>query len=105
MPVVILLLGGVLAIVVHGKRVCGKKRRCASKWLLVRSESHLCELPIFRPGGVSSLSKGIGDSASAEEIQRENPPHRKTNLVGLHRSITTSHVGCEQQMRRLPSAG
>lgn len=27
------------------------------------------------------------------------------NLVRLHKSMTTSPMGCEQQIRRLPSAG
>jgi hypothetical protein len=30
---------------------------------------------------------------------------RKSNRGQLHKSMTTSRIGCEQQMRRLPSAG
>jgi uncharacterized membrane protein len=31
--------------------------------------------------------------------------HRKPNLVRLHKSMTMSRTGCEQQTRTLPSAG
>src|SRR5205809_7596431 len=32
-------------------------------------------------------------------------PPQKSILVSLHKSMTTSRIGCEQQTRRLPSAG
>ena len=32
-------------------------------------------------------------------------PQPESNPVRIHKSMTTSRIGCEQQTRRLPSAG
>ena len=41
----------------------------------------------------------------ASYCEGSSPPPQKSIPVRLHKSMTTSRIGCEQQTRRLPSAG
>jgi hypothetical protein len=39
------------------------------------------------------------------ELSRDDPSVGNRILVRIHKSMTASRIGCEQQTRRLPSAG
>src|SRR5262245_35627966 len=96
-------------------------------WLLTitlrRAEYSSCDLDVCKPrmryratskelaappipGGETFVGRhtflGIIRTGSEAGASRLSP---LTRLKTLHRSMTTSRIGCEQQTRRLPSAG
>jgi len=79
-------------------RYAGRDRRAAR-----RLRSHMCR-PDPPLAARSPLPVGR-DLATARATVKDRV-HLKTRIPAkLHKSMTTSRIGCEQQTRRLPSAG